>query len=58
MSSPEHDSERRHAAHCNRRPRRRLGDGRDGESLRVVQPREEAGVDHGSRRGVVFPCLV
>jgi len=37
---PEHDSEQRHAAHSNHRPRGRLGDGRHGESAGAAQPRD------------------
>ena len=52
MFFPVPHSEHRHAAHCNHRRGRRLGD--DGESDGFGQPRDEVRVDHGSRGGVVF----
>ena len=62
---PVHDFEQRHAAHCNHRPCRRLGDGgadvrheegvpRQRESPGSVQPHDEVGVDRGTCGGVVF----
>jgi hypothetical protein len=54
VSLPEHDSEQRHAAYCNRRPCRRLGDGCNGEPGGEVQSRDEVGVDRGARGGVVL----
>jgi hypothetical protein len=45
---PVHQSEQRYAAHCNHRPRRRLWDGRDGESVGegpLGQPRDQGGVN-------------
>ena len=44
-----HDSEQRHAAHCNHRPCRRLGDGRDGDCVGIAHPRDEVRVDHSSK---------
>jgi hypothetical protein len=49
-----HDSEQSHATQRNHRRWRRLGDGRDGESVGFVKPRDQVGVDHGSRGSVVF----
>src|SRR5271165_4240965 len=53
MFFPVHGSEQRHAAYCNHRPCRGLGNGPDGKCQGAVQPRDEAGVK-GSRREIVF----
>src|SRR5208282_3217527 len=51
---PEHDSQQRHATDSNHRPRGRLGDGRDGNSVGELDSRDEVRVHQGSGGGVVF----
>jgi hypothetical protein len=55
---PVHDSEQRHAAHCNHRPCRWLGHRRNSQCEGPRQPSDEAGVNGGSRGGELYSPTV
>ena len=48
MLFPEHHSEQRHAAHCNHRPCRRLGDGRNLHESEVSLPTAPSAPDQAA----------